>query len=78
MARSRRRSPRSSPTPSEVLFDYPSTFAESLAPYAGRYHFKQGDGLGLLRWLLSLVGDPDASRWLHEAEDSVTSAAWQS
>jgi hypothetical protein len=52
-------------------YEYPGTFAETLAPYSGRFHFRRDDGLGLLRWLLSLAGDPDASRWLQEAEASL-------
>jgi hypothetical protein len=53
------------------VYDYPGTFAETLAPYAGRFHLRRDDGLALLRWLFSLVGDPDASRWLHDAEASL-------
>ncbi|MEX2210347.1 MAG: type IV toxin-antitoxin system AbiEi family antitoxin domain-containing protein [Gaiellaceae bacterium] len=52
------------------VYDYPGTFAERLAPYAGRFHFRRDDGLALLRWLLSLAADPDASRWLQDAEAS--------
>ncbi|MGH3026491.1 MAG: hypothetical protein ACRDLR_08610, partial [Gaiellaceae bacterium] len=49
------------------VYDYPGTFADSLAPYARRFGLRDGDGMGLLRWFLGLVGDPDTSRWLDEA-----------
>jgi hypothetical protein len=52
-------------------YDYPGTFAETLAPYAGRFRFRRGDGLALLGWLLSLTGDPRATQWVEEAETSV-------
>jgi hypothetical protein len=48
-------------------FDSPGTFADSLAPYAGRFGLRKGDGLGLLRWMLGIVGDPDTPRWVEEA-----------
>ena len=47
--------------------DYPGSFADSLAPYAARFGLRRGDGLGLLRWLLDLVGDPETEQWLTEA-----------
>jgi hypothetical protein len=47
--------------------DYPGTFAESLAPHAGRFGLHRGDGLALLGWLLGLVGDPDSAKWVEEA-----------
>jgi hypothetical protein len=50
------------------VFDYPGTFADSLAPHAYRFGLRRGDGLGLLRWLLDLVGDPRTSLWLSEAK----------
>jgi hypothetical protein len=56
-------------------FDHPGTFAQTLAPYAARFRFRRGDGLGLLRWLLGLVGDPETARWLREAEASVQGSA---
>jgi hypothetical protein len=49
-------------------YDYPGTFADALASHAARFGLRQGDGLGLLRWLLDLVGDPDTSRWMDEAK----------
>lgn len=51
-----------------AVYDHPSTFAESLASHAARFGLRQGDGLGLLRWLLDLVGDPKTSRWMDEAK----------
>jgi predicted transcriptional regulator of viral defense system len=54
-----------------AVYDYPGTFAEALAPHAARFGLRRGDGLALLRWLLDLVGDPETSRWMTEARDSV-------
>lgn len=54
-----------------AVYDHPGTFAEALAPHASRFGLRRGDGLALLRWLLDLVGDPDASRWMTEARDSI-------
>jgi hypothetical protein len=47
--------------------DYPGTFAETLAPHAGRLSFRRSDGLALLAWLLDLANAPEAERWLEEA-----------
>lgn len=47
--------------------DYPSNFAEALAPHAARFGLRRGDGLALLHWLLDLVGDPDTGRWIEQA-----------
>jgi hypothetical protein len=55
--------------------DYPSTFADALAPYAARFGLRRGDGLALLQWLLDLVGDPDTSRWMEQARTHVHPAA---
>jgi hypothetical protein len=55
--------------------DYPSTFADALAPYAARFGLRRGDGLALLQWLLDLVGDPDTSRWMEQARAHVHPAA---
>ncbi len=52
-------------------FDYPATFAETLAPLAARFGLRRGDGLAMLRWLLGLVGDPDAGDWIEEARQSL-------
>ncbi len=54
-----------------AVYDYPGTFAEALAPHAARFGLRRGDGLALLRWLLDLVGDPDTSRWMTEARDTI-------
>ena len=48
-------------------YDYPGAFADSLAAEASRFGLRQGDGLGVMRWLLDLVGDPGTPRWLDEA-----------
>jgi len=56
-------------------YDYPGMFAAALAPFAMRFGFRRGDGLALLRWLLDLVGDPQAAQWLEEAREQVTRAA---
>jgi Transcriptional regulator, AbiEi antitoxin len=53
------------------VFDYPGTFAESLAPHAASFGLRKGDGLALLRWLLDLVGNADTDRWMEEARQSV-------
>ncbi|HEY5429457.1 MAG TPA: type IV toxin-antitoxin system AbiEi family antitoxin domain-containing protein [Solirubrobacteraceae bacterium] len=50
------------------VFDYPSSFTKALRPHAYRFGLRRGDGLGLLRWLLELVGDPQTSVWLLEAQ----------
>ena len=57
------------------VFDYPGTFADSLAPHAGRFGLRRGNGLALLRWFLGLVGDPDADRWMDEARSHVNRAS---
>ncbi len=54
-----------------AVYDYPATFAEALAPHAARFGLRRVDGLALLRWLLDLVGDPDTSRWMTEARDTI-------
>lgn len=54
------------------VYDYPGTFAEALTPHAARFGLRRGDGLALLRWLLDLVGDPDAARWIDDARAQVT------
>ncbi len=53
------------------VYDYPGTFADSLAPLAARFGLRRGDGLALLRWLLDLVGDPDTAQWMDEARSHV-------
>ncbi|TWD79764.1 putative AbiEi antitoxin of type IV toxin-antitoxin system [Kribbella amoyensis] len=41
--------------------------AAAVAPYALSHGFRSGDGLGLLRWLLELSGDPDQATWIAQA-----------
>jgi len=57
------------------VYDYPGTFADSLAPYARRFGLRRGDGIALLRWLLDLVGDPATPRWMEEARAHVERGA---
>lgn len=54
-----------------AAYDDAGTFAQSLAPHAARFGLKRGDGMALLRWLLDLVDDPDTSRWVTEARDTI-------
>lgn len=58
-----------------AVYDYPGTFADALVPLAGRLGLRHGDGLGLLRWLLDLVGDPDTPRWMEEARTHIAAAS---
>jgi len=51
-------------------YDRPPTFARALAPFAVRFGFRRNDGAAVLRWLLGLVGDPDAGGWVAEARRS--------
>ena len=53
------------------IYDYPGTFADSLAPHAARFGLRKGDGLGLLRWLLDMTGDAGANRWMDDARAHV-------
>lgn len=53
--------------------DDPSAFVAALAPHAERFGLRRRDGLALLHWLLDLVGDPEASRWMHEVRESSSS-----
>ena len=46
----------------------PDTFAAALARHAAHFGLRRGDGVALLGWLLDLTGDPDAPRWIHQAE----------
>jgi hypothetical protein len=57
------------------VYDCPGTFAGALEPHAARFGLRHGDGLGLLRWLLDLVGDPQTSRWMDEANREPTERA---
>jgi hypothetical protein len=45
----------------------PVILADVLARYAARFRLDRGDGLGLLGWLLGLVGDADTQRWMRAA-----------
>jgi hypothetical protein len=51
--------------------DHPGRVAHAFAPYAVRFGLRQGDGLALLAWLLTLTGDPDRETWLDEARVSI-------
>jgi hypothetical protein len=53
------------------VFDYPGTFAQSLAPHASQLGLRKADGLATLRWLLELIGDAHAGEWLALAEESL-------
>ena len=55
----------------EKVYDYPATFARSLAPSAARFGLRRHDGLALLAWLLDLVSHDNTGRWLQEARDSL-------
>ena len=50
-------------------FDDPATFAQALAPFAGRFGLRRGDGLALLTWLLDLANAREADRWLDDARE---------
>lgn len=52
-------------------YDYPTTFADALAPHAAKFGLRRGDGVALLRWLLDLAGDPQAPLWIKDARASV-------
>jgi len=55
------------------VFDYPSDVAECIAPYASRFGFRRGDGVGLLDHLLSLAGysrNRDSIRSLARGDES--------
>lgn len=56
------------------VYDYPGTFADTLAPHAAKFGLRRRDGIALLRWLLDLVGDPKTSEWMAEARASVDRA----
>lgn len=46
----------------------PARVADALAPHAGRFGLRRHDGLALLRWMLDLVGDPDSTLWMTDAQ----------
>jgi len=47
-------------------YDFPGTFADTLAQHAARFGLRRGDGVALLRWMYDLVGDPATDRWMME------------
>ena len=49
------------------VYDYPGTVADALAPHAARFELRRGDGVGTLRLLLELTGDPETELWVSEA-----------
>lgn len=51
------------------VYDYPGTFADSLAPHSARFGLRRDDGYALLRWLLELVGDSESQHWLALARE---------
>jgi hypothetical protein len=57
------------------ILDYPGAFADGLAHHAGRFGLRNGDGLGLLRWLVELGGDADGQRWMEQARADVEQVA---
>lgn len=52
------------------VYDYPGTVATEIAPHAASLGLRKGDGIGLLRWLLDLTGDPERNTWIEEAISS--------
>lgn len=58
------------------ISDYPAMFVEALAPHARRFGLREGEGIGVLRWLVGLVGgDPDLGAWTQDAGGQGTSRA---
>ena len=55
--------------------DYPGSFTDTLAPHAARFGLGKNDGLGLLRWFLDLIGDPETAQWLNDAQEQVARVA---
>jgi hypothetical protein len=51
-----------------AAYDSPATIAHAIAPYAKTYGVRPGDGVGLLRWLLSMAAEPGRDQWLANAE----------
>ncbi|SDT81068.1 type IV toxin-antitoxin system AbiEi family antitoxin domain-containing protein [Actinoplanes derwentensis] len=50
-----------------LALDGPASVAAAIAPHAAAFELRRQDGIGLLRWLLDLSGDPEQERWLAEA-----------
>jgi hypothetical protein len=57
------------------VYDYPATFADTLAAHSAHFGLRRGDGYGMLRWLLELAGEPDTSQWLAEAREHLNRAS---
>lgn len=57
------------------VLDHPGAVAQAIRPYAAKHGLRPHDGIGLLRWLLDLSGDPDREKWLAEAAASLGDAA---
>jgi len=55
------------------VYDYPSAVAKAIAPYAGCFGLRRGDGLALLEWLLELSGNPERATWLISSQSRVES-----
>jgi hypothetical protein len=52
----------------QQAYDEPTSFADELGPHAAHFGLRRGDGLALLRWLLDLVDNADAGRYMREAQ----------
>jgi Transcriptional regulator, AbiEi antitoxin len=50
------------------VYDYPSTVAERLAPFATRFGLRKGDGIGALDHMLRLAGSRERELLLDEAK----------
>ena len=51
----------------DAMYDYPSTVAQNLAPYAARFGFRQRDGLALFNEFLTRAGHRHRDELLAEA-----------
>ena len=56
------------------VYDYAATVADALAPHAARFELRRGDGVGMLRLLLKLTGDPETELWISEARAGADAA----
>lgn len=53
-------------------YEHPSAFAGALAPHAAKFRWlRAGDGLGLLGWLLGLIGGRESDAWMEQARAQV-------